>query len=64
MNSFSHVILKRNPKEKICYKEIGNNDSIPRLLLVSGRNEENAKAAMKMVNRNSFNNDEKKMSSV
>lgn len=54
VNSFSHVILKRNPKEKIDTKNIDNDDNIPRLVLVSARNEENARETMKIVSKSSF----------
>lgn len=47
MNAFSHVILKRNSKAK---KDDGTNKcNLPRLLLASGRTEENAIKAVKKV---------------
>jgi len=51
LNAFSHVILKRNNKVKEIFKHIGSNDYIPRLILASGRNEENARATVKKVNK-------------
>jgi len=50
LNSFSHVILKRNNKVKQIFKHIDSNDYIPRLILASGRNEENARATVEKVN--------------
>lgn len=50
LNAFSHVILKRNIKEKQVFKHISSNDFIPRLILASGRNEENTRATVKKVN--------------
>lgn len=49
-NGFSHVILKRNNKVKKDLMSIKNDNYIPRLILVSGRNEKNALEAIKKVN--------------
>ncbi|XP_026822789.1 fatty acid synthase-like, partial [Rhopalosiphum maidis] len=49
LNAFSHVILKRNIKEKQIFKHISSNDFIPRLILASGRNEENTRATVKKI---------------
>jgi len=51
LNAFSHVILKRNNKVKEISKHISSNDYLPRLILVSGRTEENARASVKKVNK-------------
>jgi len=51
LNAFSHVILKKNNKVKEIFKNINSNDYIPRLILASGRNEENARATVKKVNQ-------------
>lgn len=52
LNAFSHVILKRNNKEKQVFKNISSNDFIPRLIFASGRNEENTRATLNKVNKN------------
>lgn len=49
VNAFSHVILKRNGKIKKDYKDISNAYSIPRLIVASGRNEENARKTIEKV---------------
>ncbi|CAH1725990.1 unnamed protein product [Aphis gossypii] len=49
LNAFSHVILKRNNKEKQVFKNISSNDFIPRLILASGRNEENTRATLNKI---------------
>eukprot|EP00102_Acyrthosiphon_pisum_P016442 XP_008187406.1 PREDICTED: fatty acid synthase-like [Acyrthosiphon pisum] len=49
LNAFSHVILKKNSKVKEIFKNIDSNDYIPRLILASGRNEENARATVKKI---------------
>lgn len=51
LNAFSHVILKRNSKVKEVFKHISSNDYMPRLILASGRNEENARATVQKVNK-------------
>lgn len=52
INAFSHVILKRNNKVKEIFKHISSNDyNMPRLILASGRNEENARATVQKVNK-------------
>lgn len=49
LNAFSHVILKRNNKIKINNMDSNIDDFIPRLILASGRNEDNAKETIKKV---------------
>uniref|UniRef100_A0A2H8TDM0 Fatty acid synthase n=1 Tax=Melanaphis sacchari TaxID=742174 RepID=A0A2H8TDM0_9HEMI len=49
LNAFSHVILKKNNKEKQISKHINSNDFIPILILASGRNEENTRATLKKI---------------
>lgn len=49
-NGFSHVILKRNNKTKKNIKNTEKVDFIPRLILASGRDEENAREAVNTVN--------------
>lgn len=51
LNSFSHIILKRNNKVKQIFQHIGSIDYIPRLILSSGRNEENTRATVNKVNK-------------
>jgi len=53
-NAFSHVILKRNNKIKYPLADTGNDDFMPRLILASGRNEENARGAINMVKTRSM----------
>jgi hypothetical protein len=48
VNAFGHVILKRHNK----IKKINSDCNIPRLLLVSGRTEENVNTALKKVDLN------------
>jgi len=48
-NAFSHVILKRNNKAKFSFEDTENKDLTPRLILASGRNEENARETVNMV---------------
>lgn len=45
-NAFSHVILRRNKKIKNYSKCIKTECKIPRLVFVSGRNEENVRQSM------------------
>lgn len=52
LNAFSHVILRRNNKVKNDIKNTENGDDIPRLVLVSGRNEENTRQSIEKVNNN------------
>lgn len=51
-NAFSHVILKRNKKVKIDYEDINSDSYIPRLILASGRTEDNTRNTVKKVNIN------------
>lgn len=55
INSFSHVILRRNNKVKNDSKDINDTDYIPRIILASGRNEENARETLKKVPHNYIN---------
>lgn len=48
-NGFSHVILKRNNKTKKNIKNTEKVNFIPRLILASGRNEENVREAVNTV---------------
>lgn len=52
LNAFSHVILRRNNKIKKPNKDSNNDDNIPRLILVSGRNEKNTRETINKVNTN------------
>lgn len=52
LNAFSHVVLKRNDKVKTVNKMPSSSDCIPRLILASGRNEENARETVNKVNSN------------
>jgi len=49
INAFSHVILKRNNKAKCSSEALENDDCIPRLILASGRNEENVRETVNIV---------------
>lgn len=48
-NSFSHIILRRNNKDKKKITDMNDVNFIPRLILASGRNEENARETLKKV---------------
>lgn len=56
VNSFSHVILKRNSKIKKDYKEVNDKYYVPRLIVASGRNEENTRKTIGKVNINKIEN--------
>lgn len=49
VNGFSHVILKRNNKTNNIIEDTDGENYIPRLILVSGRNEANAVETMNKV---------------
>lgn len=50
LNAFSHVVLRRNNKVKHDMENIDDVDCIPRLILVSGRDEKNTREAVNRVN--------------
>eukprot|EP00102_Acyrthosiphon_pisum_P019878 XP_016657088.1 PREDICTED: fatty acid synthase-like [Acyrthosiphon pisum] len=49
LNAFSHVILKKNQIVKNKIVEKHNSTNIPRLILVSGRNEENVRETLNQI---------------
>lgn len=51
INAFSHVILKRNNRVKQDVKKINDENDLPKLILASGRNEENARETLNKVNK-------------
>lgn len=50
LNAFSHVILRRNKKVKIDFEDINSDSYIPRLVLASGRTEDNTRDTIQKVN--------------